>query len=91
MLRFRHKKREFFERGSGDRSWCELSRGGVDRWTKIGRQFRPEGKSVLYGRCSANNWKNPALGFPLKKFLDPPLCTRLARCKPSLGAATQSY
>ena len=37
------------------------------------REFRPEGKSVLYGRCSAKNLKNPALGSPLKKFLDPPL------------------
>ena len=74
MLRFRHiKKRELFDRGLGDRSWCELSRGGVDRWKKIGREFRPEGKSVLYGRCSANNWINPALGSPLTKLLDPPL------------------
>ena len=98
MLRFRHIKNEWsFWQGL---RWRELvrvvKRGGwpLDgkffdlRPPPLGREFRPEGKSVLYDRCSANTashhrwdstsrtsfWSNPALGSPLTKFLDPPLC-----------------
>ena len=73
MLRFRHiKKREIFHRGLGDRSWCELSRGGVAP-PPVVSFVRKGNVSFMVAVQRIIRTIRHCMGSPLKKFLDPPL------------------